>query len=137
MNEQKSMMQRYLTRGDLVVISLVLALGLGSAFYLWGGGSGEGEATHVVVRSLDREKTEPLLQVELPAEERHEIEGGSGYLFVKISGYRARVTEADCPDQICVHTGWLTRPGNRSICVPRQIVVELVGDEEEFDEIVR
>jgi len=35
--------------------------------------------------------------------------------------------EADCPDQVCVRTGKLTRPGDTAACVPAGTVVRLTG----------
>jgi hypothetical protein len=36
---------------------------------------------------------------------------------------RIKVLEADCPDKICVQTGWLTRPGDMAVCVPSRTIV--------------
>lgn len=38
-----------------------------------------------------------------------------------------RITAAPCPDQICVHTGWLRQPGDLAICVPEELLVKVVG----------
>lgn len=41
---------------------------------------------------------------------------------------RARVEEADCPDLICVHQGWLSRVGDTAVCLPHRIVVRIEGE---------
>ncbi|NLW91460.1 MAG: NusG domain II-containing protein [Syntrophomonadaceae bacterium] len=36
---------------------------------------------------------------------------------------RIRVLHADCPNKICVKTGWLSQPGDMAICVPSDTIV--------------
>ena len=42
------------------------------------------------------------------------------------SGY-ADMTEADCPDQICVNQKTISKNGESIICLPNKIIVEVVG----------
>jgi hypothetical protein len=38
---------------------------------------------------------------------------------------------SDCPDKICVHTGFLSIPGQSAVCLPNRVVVRIVAHEEE------
>ena len=38
-----------------------------------------------------------------------------------------QVVYADCPSQVCVYTGRITRPGQLIVCLPSRIVVRLEG----------
>ena len=38
------------------------------------------------------------------------------------------IVHSDCPDQICVNTGVLTRPGQRAVCLPARVAVRIVGE---------
>ena len=38
------------------------------------------------------------------------------------------VTEADCPDGICVRQGKLTTAGVPIVCMPHRLVIEIYGD---------
>ncbi|MFW5896591.1 MAG: NusG domain II-containing protein, partial [Bacillota bacterium] len=49
----------------------------------------------------------------------------------------AEVVDSKCRQQICVRTGKLRTPGDRAICVPNGLIVELIGDEEPYDHILR
>ena len=40
------------------------------------------------------------------------------------------IIHADCPDQICVNTGVLTRPGQSAVCLPARVAVRIVGKSE-------
>ena len=55
------------------------------------------------------------------------VEGADGFDLVEIDGRRVRIAEADCPDQVCVRTGWITRAGQAAVCLPNRVVVKLVG----------
>ena len=46
---------------------------------------------------------------------------------IEISGGSVRMTDADCPDRICVKTGSISRSGQSIVCAPHKIVVTIVG----------
>jgi hypothetical protein len=40
---------------------------------------------------------------------------------------KVRFEEADCPDQVCVRTGWLSSDGQISACVPGHVLLKIEG----------
>ena len=66
-------------------------------------------------------------------------QGGSN--TVSIIDGKAYVSEADCPDEICVKTGGISRAGETIVCLPHRVVVEIKSSNgthnEEFDSVVR
>jgi hypothetical protein len=40
---------------------------------------------------------------------------------------QARFAKSDCPDQICVHTGFISKPGQVAACVPAQVLLRITG----------
>lgn len=54
--------------------------------------------------------------------------GGTNLLVIEDGA--ARIEEASCPDGVCVHTGRIRRNGQSIICLPNQVVVEIVSDTE-------
>ena len=54
---------------------------------------------------------------------------------IEISGKTVRFASSDCPDQVCVRTGTLTRAGQIAVCLPNRVVVRLVGAGQEVDAI--
>ena len=36
-----------------------------------------------------------------------------------------RIKENDCPDKICVKTGWINKTHERIICMPKKLIVEI------------
>ena len=55
---------------------------------------------------------------------------------VVISGGKVSVTDADCPDKLCVKQGEIDRQGETIVCLPHKLVVEIEGGAApEFDVI--
>jgi hypothetical protein len=57
------------------------------------------------------------------------IETENGFNTLEIKDGRVRVVEADCPDLICVHTGWRSHVGQLIVCMPHYLVVKIVDEE--------
>ena len=74
----------------------------------------------VIIRAidLDRVAEEYSFTVEWP-------EGGSNTVTVRPG--RICVSEADCPDRICVEQGWLTDQASPIVCLPHRLVIRLAG----------
>ena len=53
-----------------------------------------------------------------------------GYNILKIEGGKADITEASCPDKICVNHRPVKNPGERLVCLPNRVVVEIEKDKE-------
>jgi hypothetical protein len=55
------------------------------------------------------------------------VTGSLGQVAIDIGPSGARVYRAHCPNQICVHSAPIKRPGEQIICVPNHVVVEIGG----------
>lgn len=51
----------------------------------------------------------------------------AGFNTVLAGGGGAAVVGTDCPDQICVKTGRINRPGGSVICLPHRFVLRIEG----------
>ena len=40
------------------------------------------------------------------------------------------MTEADCPDQLCVHQRAISKQKQTIVCLPNRVVVEVIGGED-------
>lgn len=68
----------------------------------------------------------PLLEdrtVSLPYGEDH-------YNLLLISGGEASVSDADCPDGLCIHQRAVSRKGESIICLPHKLVIQVESKEE-------
>lgn len=60
-------------------------------------------------------------------EEDREIKIGDTNVC-RIQDGKVKMTEADCPDQICVHTAEISADGGTIVCLPNRIVLEIISD---------
>jgi len=53
-----------------------------------------------------------------------------------IQNGRVAVSASDCPDQICVHMGFISIVGQMSICMPNRLVVIIRGQAEDSPDVL-
>ena len=58
-----------------------------------------------------------------------------GYNIVVISGGTVRVSQASCPDQVCVHKGATDQTNDPIACLPNKLVVQVVGGGEQNNQL--
>lgn len=64
------------------------------------------------------------------------IDYGDSYNVVEIKDGRIRVKEADCKDNICVRTGWLSSSAP-IVCLPNHLVIKFASASGEIDAVAR
>ena len=109
-----------MNRRDAALVVLVLIAAL-AGFALMLTQTGQGAQVEIAVNGevygiydLDTDQT-----IEIGEKNICRIENGAAWM-----------EWADCPDQICVHTGKLTKPGQAAVCLPARISVRLEGKSE-------
>ena len=86
-----------------------------------------GEAVWVLVTDADGVEYTYNLSVD----GTHTITTDEGYNIVVIEDGQVYVSEADCPNQDCVNTGKVDGVGEQIVCLPHELIVEVVSDSEE------
>lgn len=62
------------------------------------------------------------------------IEGENGALnTVQVEPGRICVSEASCPDQVCVHQGWISDGSEPIVCLPNQVIIQITGGGSQVD----
>lgn len=56
----------------------------------------------------------------------YELSGPDGVTVIEVAGGRARLVESPC-NEPAWHGGWVERPGERIVCLPNRVVLEVVG----------
>jgi hypothetical protein len=64
-----------------------------------------------------------------------DIQGPHGVTRIVIANGKARFASSPCPNQYCVHQGWLSHKGQAAICLPNQVSLELLGAKKPFDSL--
>lgn len=55
--------------------------------------------------------------------------GTDDYNVLTISDGTVCVSDANCGDHTCIHTGQISREGEQIICLPHELVIEITGGE--------
>lgn len=71
-------------------------------------------------------------------EDEIKIESNEGYNVVKIHDHGVEIDEASCPDKVCVHEGFITKPSESIVCLPNKVHIKIVSnqDYEEEEDII-
>jgi len=56
---------------------------------------------------------------------------------IEVNNGKIRFLSAECPDQVCVNTGWIDRPGQIAVCLPAGVIIKIEGVQTDLDIIVR
>lgn len=57
--------------------------------------------------------------------------------IIEVNNGKIRFLHADCPDQVCVNTGWIDRQGQIAVCLPAGVIIKVEGIGTDVDIIVR
>ena len=63
--------------------------------------------------------------------------GGDDTNTVVVRDGRVCVTDANCPDKICEHQGWIEYGGESIVCLPHRLVVTVRGAQSSVDAAAR
>ncbi|HAZ22461.1 MAG TPA: hypothetical protein DHD79_07815 [Firmicutes bacterium] len=70
---------------------------------------------------------ETVLRLDISGAECEHVLSGVG-MKLQYGGGRIRVIHSDCPEQVCVQTGWISNPGQSIVCLPNQTMIKLSGE---------
>ena len=116
-----------------IILAVVMIL-VAAAGFLWYNLSKE-EGGYVSLIRDGAEVQRFSLSEEL--EYRIELEDGS-YNLLMIQGGQVYMTEASCPDQICVNHRPVSNVGETIVCLPNEIVLKILerSDKPEIDMVI-
>lgn len=117
-------------KNDLILIAAIIFLaGVG---LLWNHMRGQEKGGYAVVY-VEGEKT---ASYSLSEEGEYEITTKNGRNLLLIQDGKADVTEADCPDSLCVKQTAIYKNGETIVCLPHKVVVEIQnGEDSDLDAI--
>lgn len=117
--------------GDFIIIGVVLVTAVlsFSAFFYRSGG----EPTAIII--MQGEVIQKINLVE--TKEHYEIKNIGKYnSTIEVENGRIRFKQSDCPNKVCVQTGWISRPGQTAVCLPAEIIIKIIGENNDVDIIM-
>lgn len=120
---RRSAVGRWWAPGDVILVLAVVAV---SVVLIAQGVAGAGTGSRLEIRVTaggEQVLARPLDEgpVQLT------VEGYSGESYLEILDGRVRMVDSDCPDKLCVKTGWISSPGESIVCLPNRVVIEVVS----------
>lgn len=113
------------TRFWVALIAILLLASLVCAALVFKGGSG---SIAVIYQDGEILRTIDLSTVNAPYS--FKVKGPAGVNTVEVERGRIRVSRADCPDQICVHQGWISDSAAPIVCLPNSLVIQIKGGDD-------
>ena len=114
-----------LTKADKWLIGALLAAALGGIGLNLAALSAVGAQKALVYRDgvlVGTMKMRPGYREEL------RLGGGERFNLIVAENGRVRVAAADCPDQICVRTGWVSMAPQQVVCLPHRVLIKVVAE---------
>lgn len=113
-------------RLDTILIIIYLLISITGAVYFMVDGLKVHDGGLELVVSVNNKEYE---RIQLPTSKRQvlDIQTELGHNRIIIEGDHIHMEEADCNDQICVHTGEINQAKEMIVCLPNKVVVEIKG----------
>ena len=111
-------------KGKLIGLLLLLAVAASALWLLLRGGGGDASVARITQDGVLLEEID-LARVDRPYSFTLEYGGGSN--TVSVEPGRIRVSQADCPDQVCVKQGYISDGTVPIVCLPHRLVIEIAG----------
>ena len=111
-------------RTKVIVFLLAAAVATSAGWILFR----RGEAPSPIARiTRDGVLLEEINLNQVDAPRSFVLEDESGSNTVAVEKGRIRVSEADCPDQVCVNQGWISSEAVPIVCLPHKLMIEIVN----------
>lgn len=85
---------------------------------------GQKKGSQVIIYEDQKE----IGRYDLNTDTTKEIQTAKGMNILEIKNGMAYVTEADCPDQVCIRMGKISKTGGNIVCLPHKLVIQVEGD---------
>lgn len=115
--------RKFLSRRDILVVAVILAAA--AALYL---------PSRALADKKDAVRAEILYDAKIvrtvpltPGVHETFAVPGQPNVTLEVGSGKIRFLASTCRDKICVHSGWLSRPGETAACLPNRVAVRLAG----------
>lgn len=104
----------------IIIAAVFLVSAAVSALFFFGGGRRVAEiyVDGELYRTVDLDL--------VSGRESFTVETEKGVNVIEVERGRIRVSDADCPDKVCVGTGWLSGGDMPIVCLPHGLVIRLL-----------
>lgn len=120
--------RNFFNKRDLVVIIVIFVLAF-CFFYAYSlYNKGEAEYVQILYNS------QVIKELSL-SEDTEYIPYTNKNVIIEIKDKKVHFKHSDCPDKICVNTGWLSELGQTAVCLPNKLSVVIKANEKKDNPI--
>lgn len=105
-------------KSEALVLAVILAACL--IVYLAVGAGGRGRYAELL------HNNSLVLRLSLDEDRQLQPPGFPG-VTLEVKNGAACFKASDCPDKVCVHTGYISHPGQSAVCLPNRLTLRIVG----------
>lgn len=106
---------------NVVIVVALVAVALAAFAVVSLLGAGTGADREAVVQDADGN----TFTLPLGRDDTVTVASSAGVNVVQVKGGKVSVTQADCPNQDCVHQGEVSNVGQQIVCLPHKLVVSV------------
>lgn len=126
----KELKKQWRFMDGVVIVSLIILSFVPLVIFSNAQKSIDPESGMVAIVSIDGKEVDRFILNENTKHfEKTYYPGKDKYNIIEMEGSRIRVKEDNSPDQIAVRTGWISKPGQMSICLPHKLMIEIKSQE--------
>ena len=109
---------------DILLAAVFLAIGI-VILVVTGSHGKEGSYVSVMIQN------DEIARYSLSVDGIYAINDGTN--TIEIKGGKVRMLEAQCPNRLCVHQGWIGFEGQSIVCLPNKVTVSVCGTDAALD----
>lgn len=117
---------------DIVIIIILLTISFIPYIMLKNYQSGYNGGKYTVI-SIDG-KEQKRVELTDGLDEEFMLESSYGINKVVIHDGKIGIVEANCKDEICIKEGIIGKVGERIVCLPNRLIIEIVGEQKNSEE---
>lgn len=117
---------------DIIIIILLICLSF-TPELIFGIMMGKNYTGTYAEVTLDGKPYKKILLSEHRGDEEIEVKTKYGYNTIQIKDDSIGIIDSDCPDKICVKSGFISKPGDLSVCLPHKLMIEIKNSNNEKD----
>jgi len=79
--------------------------------------------------TVDGKPYKKIILSEHRGDEKIDIKTEYGYNIIELKDESIGIIDADCRDRICIKSGFISKPGQLSVCLPHKLMVEIKSND--------
>lgn len=124
-------------KADIILLVTLLVLSFLPEGIFWASNDDHNPSKVVAVVTVNGKEYKTVHPTGHRGTDTFTIHTDAGYNMIVVKDETIGIVEADCPDQVCVHEGFLSKPGETSVCLPHKVMIEVRADDSADPDIIR